>query len=188
MGRVDAWADYRELDDNSDAQPAAAADGVAPADDLLPKARLKIKRSKGEVAFQPCKDRGGIDSASCTYGSLWMFCACGYIIPPVELWTPKSATQLHQYIMALWSGHHFKKRKEDFVLGYDNNCNFKPFATNPQRLAHASPLANPRCASHAGARLVCSVDEARWGCMGQHVQILAAGRRAASPPWLTGRG
>jgi hypothetical protein len=54
---------------------------------------------------------------------------------------PTTWLQLHQYIMALWDGHHFKKRGDKFILGFDDNCHFKPYSERAERLEHASELA-----------------------------------------------
>lgn len=44
--------------------------------------------------------------------------------------------QLHKYLMKLFEGHSFRKRDASpFIVCWDNACNFRPFATNVERLS-----------------------------------------------------
>lgn len=54
-----------------------------------------------------------------------------------------SIVQVHQYLMRIFQGRDIKSRLrgERFIVGYDDACHLKPFASNPKRLTASAPKA-----------------------------------------------
>lgn len=116
-----------------------------------------IGRVASQFNFFPCKPReyGKKDEQdkrrrhkSC--GTIFMFCACGHMYPPLEQVGHESCSDIHKYVMTIWDGHSFNTvRTADapFILGYDDACHLFPFSRNKDRVNESSPTLVKELAS-----------------------------------------